>query len=67
MTPLQKGLFAWLPPVFRISEEQVFKMVGLDAAVFLRLHHLGIRFFGILTYVRNLSDVVGACGYSRHR
>jgi hypothetical protein len=52
MTPLQKGLFAWLPPVFRISEEQVFKMVGLDAAVFLRLHHLGIRFFGILTYVR---------------
>jgi len=38
--PVQKGLFAWLKPLFRTKEPEMVERVGLDAVVFLRVSRM---------------------------
>ncbi|KAM0786205.1 hypothetical protein ACM66B_007009 [Microbotryomycetes sp. NB124-2] len=37
---LDKGLFSWIPPVFRVQEAELMQTVGLDGVVFLRFLRL---------------------------
>ena len=48
MTLSQRGFWAWISPVLHTTEEQIYKLCGMDAVVFLRLHRFGSVFFGIL-------------------
>ncbi|KAJ3687957.1 hypothetical protein LUZ61_017121 [Rhynchospora tenuis] len=43
--------FAWIPAAFRLSEEEVIRLCGLDALVVLRLFKFGIKFFSVCSLV----------------
>ncbi|KAF3336828.1 CSC1-like protein [Carex littledalei] len=43
--------FAWIPAAFRLSEEEVIRMCGLDALVVLRLFKFGMKFFSVCSLV----------------
>ncbi|KAL2130665.1 hypothetical protein VTI74DRAFT_6105 [Chaetomium olivicolor] len=47
--PLGKGIFAWVIPVWRMSEEELVSLVGLDAAIFLRFMRMCRDIFVILS------------------
>ncbi|KAI9095193.1 hypothetical protein DFS34DRAFT_188376 [Phlyctochytrium arcticum] len=47
---LPKGLFAWIPVVFRMPEALVVRTVGMDAIVLLRFFKMGATFFATLTF-----------------
>ncbi|CAK7270352.1 hypothetical protein SEPCBS119000_004044 [Sporothrix epigloea] len=34
--PMGKGLFAWLGPLWKTNEQDIVRMVGMDAAIFMR-------------------------------
>ena len=46
--PLGKGLFAWLGPLWKTSEEELVALAGLDAVVFLRFTRMCRNIFVIL-------------------
>eukprot|EP00210_Caulerpa_lentillifera_P002275 g2185.t1 len=46
--PLPEGhLFRWVSVVFRYTEEDIIKIAGFDAAVYLRIFSFGIRLFTV--------------------
>ncbi|KAJ4300548.1 hypothetical protein N0V88_003226 [Collariella sp. IMI 366227] len=46
--PLGKGMFAWLVPLWKTSEEEMVSLVGLDAAIFMRFTRMCRNIFVIL-------------------
>ncbi|PKY46571.1 DUF221-domain-containing protein [Rhizophagus irregularis] len=47
--PLPPGLFAWILPVLKISDEEVIKRIGLDSYMFLRFMKLFMILFAIFS------------------
>ncbi|KAL2919600.1 hypothetical protein HK105_200512 [Polyrhizophydium stewartii] len=46
---LRKGLFSWIPVVFRTKENVLINTVGLDAIMLLRFFKMGYRMFAVFT------------------
>ena len=49
--PVDKGLFGWIPPLFRTKEQDLVEKVGLDAAVFMRFVRMLRNLMTVLTIV----------------
>ncbi|KAF2863830.1 DUF221-domain-containing protein [Piedraia hortae CBS 480.64] len=49
--PVNKGLFDWIPPLIRVSEQEMVETVGLDAALFMRFTHMLRTLFLALSVV----------------
>lgn len=47
---LGKSLFGWVLPLYKITEDEVLNLVGLDALMLIRFFKLGIKTFGILSF-----------------
>lgn len=45
---LSNSIFSWMTPCFRISDEEVFDLVGLDIFVYIRFVRLCLKFFLII-------------------
>lgn len=49
--PMKDGLFSWVPPILRTSEEELLHSVGLDAVTFLRFTRMIRNIVTILAIV----------------
>ncbi|KAH7139423.1 hypothetical protein B0J11DRAFT_42884 [Dendryphion nanum] len=49
--PMNKGLFAWVNPVFKYNEDEYVEKIGLDAAIFLRFARMCRNMFIALAIV----------------
>ena len=45
---LSNSIFSWLTPCFKLSDEEVFYLVGLDVFVYLRFVRLCLKFFVVI-------------------
>lgn len=49
--PMGKGIFAWLSPILKTKEQDLIPLIGLDAAVFLRILLMCRNIFLVMTVV----------------
>lgn len=49
--PVGKGVFAWVPPVLSVKEENLADRIGLDAIVFLRCAKMMRNIFLVLSVI----------------
>ncbi|EEU40152.1 uncharacterized protein NECHADRAFT_34365 [Fusarium vanettenii 77-13-4] len=47
---LPNSAFGWIPPLYRITEEQVLASAGLDAFVFLSFFKMSTRLFAVMAF-----------------
>ncbi|CAI2166614.1 17007_t:CDS:2 [Funneliformis geosporum] len=47
--PLPSGLFAWVLPVLRVSDEEVIRRIGLDSFMFIRFMGMFMKLFGVFS------------------